>query len=252
MIRRTSSPGVDDVPYTDPKAPADIRLWIGHIVRVFAFVLFATWCAPASAQTAPSPSEIAAYQGLQRAAQTGNAAEIAKLATSGVDLERRDGNARTAVHIAAFAGKGEALAALAKAGADMNALEGGRYDAVTIAAVANDTATLEAALAAGNKPDNITSIWDGNALIAAAHEGNHESIALLIKAKSKLDHVNSLGWTAIIESIVLGDGGPRHQASLKLLLEAGADKTIRDPNGSLPVDLARQRGYDAMVALLKG
>lgn len=134
----------------------------------------------------------------------------------------------------------------------MNALEGGRYDAVTIAAVANDAATLDAALKAGNRPDNVTSVWDGNALIAAAHEGNHESIALLIAAGSKLNHVNSLGWTAVIESIVLGDGGERHQRSLKLLLDAGADATIRDREGNLPVDLARQRGYAAMVALLGG
>jgi ankyrin repeat protein len=210
------------------------------------------WWSPASAQTAPSPAEIAAYQGLQRAAQSGNAAEIERLAAAGTELEQRDGSGRTAVHIAAFAGKGEALAALGKAGADMNALEGGRYDAVTIAAVADDTETLAAALAAGNRPDNVTSVWDGNALIAAAHEGNPGSIALLVKAGSKLDHVNSLGWTAIIESIVLGDGGPRHQASLKLLLDAGADRTIRDRHGRLPVDLARERGYDEMAALLGG
>jgi ankyrin repeat protein len=210
------------------------------------------WWSPASAQTAPSPSEIAAYEGLQRAAQSGNAGEITRLAAAGADLEERDGNGRTAVHIAAFARKGEALAALGKAGADMNALEDGRYDAVTIAAVADDTATLAAALAAGNRPDNITSVWDGNALIAAAHEGNPEAITLLIKAGSKLDHANSLGWTAIIESIVLGDGGPRHQASLKLLLDAGADRTIRDRQGQLPIDLARERGYDEMVTLLGG
>lgn len=205
---------------------------------------------PALAQVGPSAEEIAAYQGLHRAAHLGDATEIARLGTSGANLEERDRNDRTAVHIAAFAGKGDALKALATAGADMNALEAGRYDAVTIAAVANDTATLAAALSAGNKPDNITSVWDGNALIAAAHEGNHESIALLVAARSKLDHVNSLGWTAIIESIVLGDGGPRHQQSLKLLLDAGADRTIADRQGTLPVDLARKRGYEAMVKLL--
>lgn len=233
-------------------ARSDGFCWIRNAVPVLACFLCLMWWSPASAQTAPSPGEIAAYQGLQRAAQSGNAAEITRLAAAGAELEERDGNGRTTVHIAAFAHKGEALAALGKAGADMNALEDGRYDAVTIAAVANDTATLAAALAAGNRPDNVTSVWDGNALIAAAHEGNPESIALLIEAGSKLDHVNSLGWTAIIESIVLGDGGPRHQASLKLLLDAGADRTIRDRQGQLPVDLARARGYGAMVALLGG
>ena len=36
----------------------------------------------------------------------------------------------------------------------------------------------------------------------------------LIRAGAPLDHVNNLGWTALIESIVLGDGGPRHTATL--------------------------------------
>ena len=193
---------------------------------------------PAGAQTPPSATEVAAYEGLHKAAHAGDVAEIERLAKQGVDLEARDGNGRTAVHVASFAGKGDALAALGRAGADMNALEDGRYDAVTIAAVANDVATLDAALKAGNRPDNITSVWDGNALIAAAHEGNHESIARLIEARSKLDHVNSLGWTAIIESIVLGDGGPRHQRSLKLLVDAGADRLIADRAGRTPLDAA--------------
>jgi ankyrin repeat protein len=205
----------------------------------------------AMAQTAPGSGEVSAYRGLLKAAHEGDLVEIARLAKAGADMSERDSNDRTAVHVAAFAGKGEMFGPLAAAGADMNALESGRYDAVTIAAVANDTATLSAALAAGNKPDSVTSVWDGNALIAAAHEGNYESIAILIKAGSKLDHINSLGWTAVIESIVLGDGGPRHQKSLKLLLDAGANRKITDPQGRLPIDLARERGFNAMVQLLE-
>lgn len=228
---------------------AGFRSW-ALFLALAGFALAAT--PPAFAQVGPSASEIAAYRDLHAAAQRGDTAEIARLAAAGADVEERDGSGRTAVHIAAFAGHGAALGALGAVGADMNALEGGRYDAVTIAAVADDTATLAAALAAGNEPDNVTSVWDGNALIAAAHEGNHESIAILISAGSKLDHVNSLGWTAIIESIVLGDGGPRHQESLKRLIEAGADRTIRDREGRLPVELASERGFAAMVGLLEG
>jgi len=39
--------------------------------------------------------------------------------------------------------------------------------------------------------------------------------------------VNNLGWTALIESIVLGDGGERHTETLRLLVEAGADPGTR-------------------------
>ena len=120
---------------------------------------------------------------------------------------------------------------LARAGTDVNALDAELYDAVTIAAVADDVPTLKAALAAGNKATNITSIYVGTALIAAAHLGHDEVVRMLIEAGASLDHVNNLGWTALIEAVVLGDGGARHQATVEALVKAGADRSIADRNG---------------------
>jgi ankyrin repeat protein len=207
---------------------------------------------PARAQTPPSAADRAGYTGLHLVAYQGDVAAIERLVKQGADLEARDGAHRTAVHIAAFGRKPQAITALASLGADMNALEGGRYDAATIAAVADDPETLSASLKAGNRPGNVTSVWDGTALIAAAHLGHHRPIDLLIKACAPLDHVNNLGWSALIEAVVLGDGGENHQKSLKLLLDAGADRTIADRQGKTPLDLARDRGFEAMVKLLGG
>ncbi len=36
----------------------------------------------------------------------------------------------------------------------------------------------------------------------------------LIDAGAPLDHINNLGWTALVEAVVLGDGGPDHIAGL--------------------------------------
>jgi len=143
------------------------------------------------------------------------------------------------------------MRALAKAGADPNALERDRYDVVTIAAVADDVATLETALAIGARATNMTSRYDGTALIAAAHLGHDIVVRTLIRAGAPLDHVNNLGWTAVIESIVLGDGGPRHAATLRALIEAGANVNLADRNGATPLALARGRGLAEMVALLE-
>lgn len=203
-----------------------------------------------SAQTAPSPTQIARYQGLHLAAHIGDAAEIARLANAGADLDRRDSQGRTAVHIAAFASHEDAIGALALAGADMNALENAGYDAVTIAAVADDLDMLDAALNAGNRADLVTSVYDGTALIAAAHLGHAAVVQRLIEAGAPLDHVNNLGWTALIESVVLGDGGPAHWATAGALLDAGADPNIPDRNGATPLALARTRGYDKMAAMI--
>jgi hypothetical protein len=138
-----------------------------------------------------------------------------------------------------------------KAGADPNALENDRYDMATIAAVADDVPTLQAALALGNSAKNITSRYDGTALIAAAHLGHAEVVRTLIQAGAPLDHVNNLAWTALIESIVLGDGGPRHTATLKALVDAGANVNLGDRSGTTPLALAKARGYREMVAILE-
>ncbi|MEZ0306879.1 MAG: ankyrin repeat domain-containing protein, partial [Ramlibacter sp.] len=73
----------------------------------------------------------------------------------------------------------------------------------------------------------------------------------LIAAGAPLDHVNNLHWTAVIESIVLGNGGPRHQATLKALIDAGANLQLKDRQGNTPLALARSRGYTAMIQMLE-
>jgi hypothetical protein len=166
-------------------------------------------------------------------------------------VDVRDGRGRTALHVAAFRAQRDAMRALVAAGANPNALENDRYDIVTIAAVANDAPTLKLALELGASAKNVTSRYDGTALIAAAHLGNVEAVRILTAAGAPLDHVNNLGWTALMESIVLGDGGPRHAEALKVLLDAGADPNIADRAGVTPLAQARARGYWAMAKLLE-
>ncbi len=205
----------------------------------------------ASAQTPPSAAQISAYEGLHRAAHEGDAAAITELATAGADMNARDGAGRTPAHVAAFASNDEALRALAKAGADMNVLEDGLYDVVTIAAVADDPEMVQLALDLGNRADLITSRYDGTALIAAAHLGHHEVVRRLIAGGAPLDHVNNLGWTALMEAVVLGDGGPAHVETVDALVTAGADRTIPDRDNITPLAHAEARGYAEIATLLR-
>ncbi|HXD41975.1 MAG TPA: ankyrin repeat domain-containing protein [Ramlibacter sp.] len=207
--------------------------------------------APAAAQLAPSAAEAAAYRGLHAAAFSGNVAEIRKLAAAKADLDARDAHGRTPLHVATFARQREALRALAGAGAGLGLLESDRYDAVTIAAVADDEETLRVLLALGASAKQVTSRYDGTALIAASHLGHEGVVRQLIAAGAPLDHVNNLHWTAVIEAIVLGDGGPRHQATLKALIEAGANLQLADRSGNTPLQLARSRDLPPMVRLLE-
>jgi len=201
------------------------------------------------AQSAPTADEIAAYDGLLQAAHLGDTETVKVLIEAGDNLEIRDGSGRTPLLVAAFSSQDEIVEILAKAGADMNALELRAYDIVTIAAVADDLPLLNLALQLGASAKNITSPYEGTALIAAAHLGHYDVVDRLIQADAPLDHVNNLDWTALMESVVLGNGGPSHIETARLLIEAGADQTIGDSQGITPIEHAKFRGFTDMIPL---
>jgi ankyrin repeat protein len=205
----------------------------------------------ASGQTAPTRAELSVYAGLHEAAAKGDVAEIDKLIQEGEKPNIQDSRSRTPLHVAAYMRQHAAARALLRHGANPNALEIDRYDIVTIAAVANDIEMLKIALEGGASAKNITSRYDGTALIAAAHLGHAEAVKILIAANAPLNHVNNIGWTALMESIVLGNGGRNHTDTLKALVDAGADVNVADRQGITPLQHARRRGYVEMARVLE-
>ncbi len=220
------------------------------VVAFVACGLF-TLAPPAVAQNAPTRPEIAIYAGLHEAAAKGDVAEIEKLVAAGEKPNIQDSKSRTPLHVAVYLKKPEAARALLRLGANPNALEIDRYDIVTIAAVANDLEMLKIALDGGGSAKTVTSRYDGTALIASAHLGHVEVVKMLIAAKAPLNHVNNLGWTALMEAVVLGNGGANHTATVRALVEAGCDVNIADKQGTTPLQHARRRGYVEMARILE-
>jgi uncharacterized protein len=225
------------------------RAFSKNFLAIFLVALLSA--PPALAQVAPTEAELRAYAGLHAAAARGDVADIEARIAAGDDKEAIDARRRTPLHVAVYQRRRDAARALMRLGADPNRLEIDRYDIITIAAVANDVPMLKLALEGGGNPKAVTSIYDGTALIAAAHLGHAEVVRTLIAAGAPLDHVNNLKWTALIEAIVLGDGGRNHTETLRALVEAGANVNIPDGNGATPLALARGRGYREMVAILE-
>ena len=222
------------------------------ITRLLALVLFVLLAPAAHAQNAPTRQELAVYAGLHEAAAKGDVAEIERLIKDGEKPNIQDSKSRTPLHVAVYMKQHAAARTLLKLGADPNRLENDRYDVVTIAAVANDVEMLKIVLEGGASAKNITSRYDGTALIAAAHLGHAESVKLLIEAKAPLNHVNNLGLTALLEVIVLGNGDARHTATVRALVEAGADVNRADRQNITPLQHARRRGYVEMARILEG
>ncbi|MDH3219387.1 MAG: ankyrin repeat domain-containing protein [Gammaproteobacteria bacterium] len=218
--------------------------------RLLILLALSACAASTQAQTPPDATELANYTGLFLSVVRHDATALERELGSVTAIDQRDNHGRSALHVATYFGNHQAMRRLVAAGADANALEDDFYDIVTIAAVANDLPTLKLALALGCRADNVTSRYDGTALIAAAHLGHFDIVKTLVRSGAPLDHINNLHWTAVIEAIVLGDGGQRHIATLDALVDAGADVNLPDGNGRSPLQLARARGYLQMVDIL--
>ena len=94
--------------------------------------------------------------------------------------------------------------------------------------------------------------FGGNALIPAAEKGHLENVKLLLKdGRADINHQNNYGYTALIEAVALKDGSEIYQQIVKVLLEGGADKTLKDNTGRTAEDYARSLGYTEMLNTLR-
>src|SRR5262249_23440231 len=192
-----------------------------------AALAVATGSAPA--QTPPSERELRIYAGLHDAAARGDVAAIEQLIAEGEKPNIQDAQSRTPLHVAAFLRKYDAVRALIRLAADRKALEAERYDILTIAAVNDDLDLLTIALEGGANPRAVTSPYNGTALIAAAHRGHVRIVRALIAAKAPLNHVNNLGWTALLEAAVLRNGGRHHTPPTAAPLQPRATPPLAHP-----------------------
>jgi ankyrin repeat protein len=97
-----------------------------------------------------------------------------------------------------------------------------------------------------------TNRYGGTALIPACHYGHIETVKLLLGTAIDVNHVNRLGWTALLEAVILGDGGPAHAEIVRLLLAHKADPNLADREGVTPLAHARRRNYAEMARLIAG
>jgi hypothetical protein len=191
-----------------------------------------------------------AEERLLAAASAGGVAGIRQALADGADSSARDADGTPAVMLATIARQPDALRALLDAEADVDAqdaaldnpmLYAGREGLLDIVRLANE---------AGADP-TITNRFGGVALIPASERGHIEVVRyLLSETDVDVDHVNRLGWTALLEAIVLSDGGPAHQEIVALLIEHGADVDLADGDGVRPLAHARARGQTKIVEQL--
>jgi len=187
---------------------------------------------------------------LHQAATEGDIAEIAALLAAGLPIDARDEAGRTPVMAATAARQAAAVKALVDAGADVD-IRDDRLDNPFLYAGAEGLLDILRIVNEAGADPALTNRFGGIALIPASERGHVEVVRYLLdESDVDVDHVNNLGWTALLEAVILGDGGPAHQEIVRLLLDAGADPELADRDGVTPLAHARARGQKEVEALL--
>lgn len=191
-----------------------------------------------------------AGQQLIEAAKVGDVARATDIIRAGAPLETRDGQGRTALLIAVERNDVPLAKVLMGAGASLNT-QAANADTPWVLAGARGRNEMIADMIPLGPDLLVRNRFGGNALIPACERAHIETIRLLLTTKIDVNHVNNLGWTCLLEIVILGDGGPRHQEAARLVLAAGAAPNLGDKDGVTPLAHARARGQGEVAALIE-
>ena len=140
---------------------------------------------------------------------------------------------------------------LIDAGADVNYKDRTEQSAYLVSTSEGYLELLELTLDHGGDVESLDS-YNGTGLIRAAERGHSDAVARLLDAGVDVNHINNLGWTALHESIILGDGSARYVETVQLLIDGGADAELRSqPDDTTPLEHAEARGQEDIAALLR-
>jgi ankyrin repeat protein len=219
--------------------------WRCALLGLLAVVALA--CAPAPTNDGADPAGA-----LREAAGRGDAATVQELLGQGVPVDARDEQGATALVRAAYGNHVDAAALLVRAGADVDLADDSRQSAYLIATseVGDDLRLLELTLTAGADIDAKDS-YDGTGLIRAAERAHVKIVERLLRAGIDRDHVNRLGYTALHEAVVFGEGGPADQATVAALVAGGVDLDIPDGSGDTALAHAERGGQREVASILR-
>ena len=155
---------------------------------------------------------------LRQAVTRGDFSAVSALIAAGADVDARNANNNTALHLAAEAGLAAMVSLLIQATASLN--------------VQNN---------AGNTPLHLSAA----PLLLSADAGHVAAVSLLIQATASLNVKNNDGYAPLHLAI-----GYNHAVIVAALLAAGADVNLQDDDGNTPLYWAHLLSRPAIVTAL--
>lgn len=187
---------------------------------------------------------------LVTAVQEQNHDSVMKALKAGAAVNTTDKNGRSLL-LMATRNKDVVMATLLVAnGADVNQHDEISDSPFLYAGASGSAELVQLYLQHGARFD-VFNRYNGSALIPACERGHTEVVSILAHTPGfPIDHINRLGWTALLEAIILGDGSAVYVDIVRILVDAGCDIHIPDHDGITPLQHARLKGYKEIAALL--
>lgn len=175
---------------------------------------------------------------------------VKKALGNGANVNTRDKKGRSLLLLATISRQVVMATLLTEKGGDVNLQDDIQDSPFLYAGATGQTELVKLFLAHGARFD-VFNRYNGTALIPACERGHVETVKVLVGTKGfPINHVNRLGWTALMEAIVLGNGGKKYQEIVQLLKDARADLGIPDHDGITPLQHAQRRGFAEIVQIL--
>lgn len=176
---------------------------------------------------------------------------VREILSSKPDLEIKDKKGRTALMIAAYNHDNKIVELLIAAGADVNAQDNLQNSPFLYAGAEGNIVLLKMGLENGAN-FSVYNRYGGTALIPAAEKGHLEVVKILTKVPNyPIDHINKLGWTALLEAIILSEKSEIQTGIVQTLIDAGADVNIADNDNVTPLQHAKNKGLEDIVHILE-
>ena len=187
---------------------------------------------------------------LIEAVSKGNIQKVRELLKENININTQDSNQRTLLMIATYNNNYEMVKLLIDNGADVNIQDDMKNNPFLYSGAEGQLEILKIITKAGAST-KITNRYGGVALIPASEHGYVETVEYLLENTDiDVNHINNLGWTALLEAIILGNGSENHKKVVELLLKYGANPNIADKDGVTPLGHARKKAYKDIEKIL--
>ncbi len=184
------------------------------------------------------------------AVETGNVAKVENELKKGVDVNTTNKNKQSLLLIATHRNDVRMAELLVRYRANVNQQDQILDSPFLYAGAAGHLELIQLFLANGARFD-VFNRYNGTALIPACERGHIAVVRTLANTKGfPIDHINRLGWTALLEAVILGNGSKTYFQIVEILIEAGTDVNIADKDGVTPLQHAKSRGFTQIAELL--